>query len=142
MSKRQDDNSKCDRREFIEGCAVTAGAAAAAASGFTAGQVQAAEAKSASNFDYKPVDGWAKMPADVRATIEQTARDMQDFVHRTAAKLDIDLLQKLKAGGMVVNQPDRAAFMAANKPIYDEFSSSVAGAGEMIEAALAAEPKQ
>lgn len=85
---------------------------------------------------------WAKMPADLGAAIEKIARDMQGFVHRTAAELDIDLLQKLKDGGMVVNQPDRAAFIAANGPIYDEFSDSVAGAAEMIEAARAAEPKQ
>ena len=39
-----------------------------------------------------------------------------------------DLLGKLKQAGMQVNEVDKDAFIAASKPIYDEFGKEVAGA--------------
>ena len=36
------------------------------------------------------------------------------------------LLGKLKAGGMQVNTPNKDAFIAASKPVYDEFAKEVA----------------
>ncbi len=56
MNKRQDSNSKCGRREFIGGCALAVAAS---------GNLCAAESESASSFDYKPLPGWAKLPAGV-----------------------------------------------------------------------------
>jgi TRAP-type C4-dicarboxylate transport system substrate-binding protein len=38
---------------------------------------------------------------------------------------------------MQVNEPDRAAFVAASKAIYEEFSKAVPRAQEMIDKALA-----
>ncbi len=63
MNQRQENNNKCGRRQFIEGCA--SAAAAAGLGGLAAEQLQASESKSTSSFDYKPVAGWAKSPADV-----------------------------------------------------------------------------
>jgi TRAP-type transport system periplasmic protein len=80
---------------------------------------------------------WASLPADVRNTLEAVAKDTQAFVYQTAAKAEDDLLQKLKSGGMQVNTPDKNAFVAASKPVYEEFSKEVKGAKEVIDRAIA-----
>ena len=46
---------------------------------------------------------------------------------RRAAKDDDELLGKLKQAGMQVNEVDKDAFVAASKPIYEEFGKEVAG---------------
>ena len=81
-------------------------------------------------------DAWAKLPADVRQVLEETAKETQAYVYETAAAMEIDLLDKLKAGGIAVNEPDKAAFVKASKGIYDEFSASVFGGGEMVDKAM------
>ena len=68
-----------------------------------------------------------------RQTLIDVAADTQGFVYDTAAKLETDLLENLKDGGITVNKADKAAFIEASKPIYDEFSSSVEGGKELIE---------
>ncbi|MCP5152113.1 MAG: TRAP transporter substrate-binding protein [Chromatiales bacterium] len=80
---------------------------------------------------------WEKLPAEIRDTLRQTARDVQGWMYAKGAQADLDLMDKLRAGGMQVNVADRAAFVAASKPIYDEFAKEVAGGAELIEAALA-----
>ena len=79
---------------------------------------------------------WEKLPADVRRVLEDTAKETQAYVYKTAAQLEVDLLAELKAGGMKVNNADKAAFIAASKPIYDEFGSSVPGGKALIDKAL------
>lgn len=79
---------------------------------------------------------WATLPPEVRAILVETAQETQPYVYATAAKLDTELLGKLKEAGMQVNEADRAAFVAASKPIYDEFSKEVAGGRELIDEAL------
>jgi TRAP-type transport system periplasmic protein len=80
---------------------------------------------------------WASLPAEVRKTLEAVAKDTQAFVYQTAAKAEEDLLQKLKSGGMQVNTPDKNAFVAASKPVYEEFAKEVKGAKEVIDRAIA-----
>ena len=79
---------------------------------------------------------WAKLPEDVRQVLEATAKETQAFVYETAAQLEVDLLAELKAGGMQVNNADKAAFIEASKPIYEEFGSSVPGGKALIDKAL------
>jgi len=79
---------------------------------------------------------WAGLPSDIRKVLEETAVETQAFVYKTAAALETDLLQKLKDGGIKVNEADKAAFVAASKGIYDEFATTVPGGGEMVETAL------
>lgn len=74
---------------------------------------------------------FSKLPQDVQDTLIETAQGMQDWVYETAAKMENDLLNKLKAA-MQVNEVDKEAFVAASKAIYDEFASSVNGGAEMI----------
>jgi len=80
---------------------------------------------------------WASLPADVRKVLEDTAKETQAFVYQTAASEDDELLGKLKAGGMQVNTPDKDAFIAASKPVYDDFGKEVAGAQQLIAKAIA-----
>ena len=79
---------------------------------------------------------WEELPADVRKVLEETAKETQAYVYETAAQLEVDLLAELKAGGMEVNNADKDAFIAASKPIYDEFGSSVPGGKALIDKAL------
>ena len=80
---------------------------------------------------------WESLPADVRKILEETAKETQSYVYATAQKLDDELLDKMKAAGMQVNEVDKAAFIKASKPTYDEFGQEVAGAKELIDMALA-----
>ena len=80
---------------------------------------------------------WATLPADVRKILEDTAKETQAFVYETAERDDNDLLGKLRAAGMQVNTPNKDAFIAASKPVYEDFAKEVAGSKEIIERAIA-----
>ena len=80
---------------------------------------------------------WATLPADVRKILEDTAKETQAFVYERAAKEETELLGKLKQAGMQVNEVDKDAFIAASKPIYEEFGKEVAGAKALIDQAVA-----
>jgi TRAP-type transport system periplasmic protein len=80
------------------------------------------------------------LPEPVRKQIEQAARETQPFVYQTGAKMDDELLGKLKQAGMQVNQADKQAFEKASKPVYDDFSTEVPNGKQMIEKAIALGP--
>jgi len=80
---------------------------------------------------------YEKLPADVRKVLEDTARETQAFVYATAEKQEGELLGKLKAAGMQVNEVDKDAFIKASKPIYDDFAKDVPAARPLIEKAVA-----
>ncbi|MFL6623797.1 MAG: TRAP transporter substrate-binding protein [Sulfurifustis sp.] len=80
---------------------------------------------------------WDSLPADVRKILEDTAKETQAFVYQSAAKFDDELLGKLKAAGMQVNDVDKPAFVGASKAVYEEFGKDVPGAKELIDRALA-----
>ncbi len=80
---------------------------------------------------------WATLPADIRTTLEQVAKDTQAYVYDQAAKLEVDLLNKIKAGGVQVNNADKQAFIKASDSIYKEFSTSVPGGGDLVSKAQA-----
>lgn len=77
------------------------------------------------------------LPADVRKVLEDTARETQAYVYAESIKAETDLLAKLKESGMLVNEVDKAAFIAASKAIYEEFGKDVAGAKPLIDKAVA-----
>ncbi|MBI1988135.1 MAG: TRAP transporter substrate-binding protein [Betaproteobacteria bacterium] len=79
---------------------------------------------------------WASLPADVRKVLEDTAKGMQSFVYATAEKDENELLGKIKAAGVQVNEADKAAFVAASKAVYEEFGKEVKGSKELIDKAL------
>ncbi|MBX3587890.1 MAG: TRAP transporter substrate-binding protein [Ramlibacter sp.] len=80
---------------------------------------------------------YGTLPADVRKVLEDTARETQAYVYATAVQQETELLAKLKQSGMQVNEVDKDAFIAASKPIYDEFGQDVAGAKPLIDKAVA-----
>ena len=79
---------------------------------------------------------WSKLPEDVRKTLEQVATETEPFVLQTAAKLDDDLVGKMKQSGITVNEADKNAFVAASKAIYDEFSKEVPTGKALIDKSL------
>jgi TRAP-type C4-dicarboxylate transport system substrate-binding protein len=72
----------------------------------------------------------------VRKTLEDIAKDMQKYVYATAEKDETELLTKIKAAGVTVNEADKQAFVAASRNIYQEFSKEVKGSKELIDKAL------
>jgi tripartite ATP-independent transporter DctP family solute receptor len=81
---------------------------------------------------------WNSLPADVRKTLESTAKEVQSWVYEKAGKDDEVLLEKMKASGSIqVNQANKDAFIAASKPVYEEFAKEVPGAREIIDRAIA-----
>jgi tripartite ATP-independent transporter DctP family solute receptor len=79
---------------------------------------------------------WDSLPADIRDELEKIAKETQGFVYEHAAQLETDLLTKLKAGGMAVNEADKAAFVKASASIYKEFGSDVKGGKALVDQAL------
>ena len=82
------------------------------------------------------VKKWVSLPADVRSTLEAVAKETQSFVYAKAAKDDEELLGKIKAAGVQINTPNKDAFIAASKPVYEEFANEVKGAKEVIDRAI------
>lgn len=79
---------------------------------------------------------WANLPPDVQKILQDTATEMEPVALKIAAKLDDELLGKLKEAGMEVNEVDKDAFIAASKPVYEEFAKEVPTGQEMIDKAL------
>ena len=80
---------------------------------------------------------WEALPADVRKGLEEAARETQPYVYKTGAQQDDELLGKLKAAGMKVNDADKAAFQKASKAVYDEFAKETPNGKEMIDKSVA-----
>ncbi len=80
---------------------------------------------------------FASLPPDVQAILAQAAKDTQAYVYEQAAKLDNDLLAKIKAAGVKVNDVDKDAFVAASKAVYDEFGKDVTAGGKLVDKAIA-----
>ena len=79
---------------------------------------------------------WEKLPADIRQTLEDTARATQTYVYETARKQEGELLARLKQSGIQVNEVDKSAFVAASKATYQAFGKEVAGAQALIDKAI------
>ncbi|EFK96163.1 Extracellular solute-binding protein [sediment metagenome] len=80
---------------------------------------------------------WATLPADVRKILEDTAKETQAFVYALAEKGDKELLGKITAAGVKSNVPNKDAFVAASKPVYEEFAKEVPGSKAVIDRAIA-----
>ncbi len=80
---------------------------------------------------------WSRLPVDVQKILTDTAKEMEPVVYQIAAKLDEDLLKKLKEAGMKVNEADKDAFIKASSKIYEDFAKEVPGGKELIDKSLA-----
>ncbi len=84
---------------------------------------------------------FSKLPEDVQTVLTGCAKENSDWVYKKAAELDTELLAKIKESSITVNQADKQAFIEASKPIYDEFSSSVEGGKDLVDAVQKLAPK-
>ncbi|MGH6726191.1 MAG: TRAP transporter substrate-binding protein, partial [Pseudolabrys sp.] len=79
---------------------------------------------------------FARLPPDVQKILGDTAREIEPDVLKLAAKLDEELLGKMKQSGIKVNEVDKPAFVAASKGIYEEFSKDVPAGKGLIDKCL------
>jgi tripartite ATP-independent transporter DctP family solute receptor len=79
---------------------------------------------------------FGKHSDEVRAALTDCADETQTFTYETAAQMETDLLDVIKAAGVEVNEADKDAFITASKPIYDAFAAEVEGGQALIEAVL------
>ncbi len=77
-----------------------------------------------------------KMDSAIRKVLEETARELETWAREKGAAADDSLRQKLVDAGMNFNEADRAAFVAASKPIYDAFASEVNNGQAMVDKAI------
>jgi tripartite ATP-independent transporter DctP family solute receptor len=84
---------------------------------------------------------FAKLAEDVQQVLSDCAQENSEWVYNKAAELEDDLLGKIKEAGVAVNEADKQAFIAASKAIYDEFSSTVEGGPELVDAVQKLAPK-
>lgn len=75
---------------------------------------------------------FAKLPEDIQSDLMAAAAEAQEAVYATAAQLETDLLDNLKSAGIEVNEADKAAFVEASAPIYEEFAKTVDGGADLI----------
>ena len=76
-------------------------------------------------------DFWRKLPKDVQGTIAKIAWATGDFARSEGERLDRELISKL-APPMIVNEPNKEAFIKASGEVYDEFGKQIAGGAQLI----------
>ncbi|MDJ1464632.1 TRAP transporter substrate-binding protein [Nitratireductor sp. GZWM139] len=82
------------------------------------------------------VAAFEKLDPEVQTVLAETAQEVAIWARETGASKDGDLLKQLEENGMKVNKADRAAFVAASKPLYDKFAAEVENGQAMIDQAL------
>ena len=58
---------------------------------------------------------WSRLPADVQKILADTAKEVEPDILKLAAKLDGELIGKMKTSGIQVNEANKPAFVAASK---------------------------
>src|SRR3546814_17330661 len=54
---------------------------------------------------------YAALPEDVRSVLDRCGQEPQVFVYETAAKMETDLMDNMKVGGMAVTEADQQDFI-------------------------------
>jgi tripartite ATP-independent transporter DctP family solute receptor len=75
---------------------------------------------------------WKGLPKDVQQVLEKTAVEVGDFARSEGARLDKEILEKMR-GKMQVNEVDKDAFVKASAPVYEDFGKEVQGGKELID---------
>jgi len=79
---------------------------------------------------------WSRLPADVQKILADTAKEVEGDILKLAAKLDGELIGKMKTSGIKVNEADKPAFVAASKAVYEEFAKEVPTGKQLIDKSL------
>lgn len=67
---------------------------------------------------------WDKLPADIQAGVREAVAEAAVHVRKESIKADKELVAKLKASGMVVNEiKNKEPFVEATKGVYEQFST-------------------
>ena len=83
------------------------------------------------------LETWNNLSEDIKAAVAEIAASVQDWSLSEGEKADNELVEKVRAAGVAVNQADKAAFIAASAPIYEAFSQDVPGGAELVARAQA-----
>jgi TRAP-type transport system periplasmic protein len=67
-------------------------------------------------------DRYNQLPVSARAIIDRVASDMQDWVLEKGEELDSELVEKMRAASLQVNESDRLAFTIQSLSIYREYT--------------------
>jgi TRAP-type transport system periplasmic protein len=66
---------------------------------------------------------WDTMPADIQTGIREAVIEGAVHIRKESIKADKELVDKLKASGMLVNEiKDKGPFVEATKSVYDQFA--------------------
>jgi len=66
---------------------------------------------------------WDQLPADIQAGMREAVAEGAVHIRKESIKADKELVAKLQAAGMVVNEiKDREPFVEATKSVYDQFA--------------------
>ncbi|HEY9056304.1 MAG TPA: TRAP transporter substrate-binding protein [Aurantimonas sp.] len=76
---------------------------------------------------------WEGWDDELKTVIQDCAVKASDFAYDESARLDGELVDKIKEAGVEVNEADKDAFIEASKPIYEEFGQQVEGGQKLIE---------
>jgi tripartite ATP-independent transporter DctP family solute receptor len=67
---------------------------------------------------------WDRLPADIKAGIHEAVKEGAVHIRKESIKADKELVEKLKAAGMTVNEiKNREPFVEATKSVYDQFAN-------------------
>ncbi len=77
-----------------------------------------------------------KLDPEIQQVLAETAQEVALWARERGAAEDDGLLQKLKDGGMLVNEANRQAFVDASKPLYEKFSAEVENGQALIDQAM------
>ncbi len=83
------------------------------------------------------VETWNGLPDDVKDAVTEVSGAVQSWSLAEGEKADNELVEKVKAAGMEVNEADKQAFIDASAPIYDAFAAKVEGGGDLVKRAQA-----
>lgn len=78
-----------------------------------------------------------KLDPQVQKVMIEVGKELEKWSRDKGEAEDTSIEKKLVDGGMLRNEVDHTAFVAASKPLYEQFGTSVKGGKELIAAALA-----
>jgi tripartite ATP-independent transporter DctP family solute receptor len=78
---------------------------------------------------------WKTLPPDVQQVLAKISVEVGDFARKEGARMDKDLEEKMQKS-LKINEVDKNAFVAASKPVYEEFAKEVKGGKEVVDRIL------
>jgi tripartite ATP-independent transporter DctP family solute receptor len=78
---------------------------------------------------------WKTLPPDVQQVLVKISVEVGDFARKEGARMDKDLEEKMKKS-LKINEVDKDAFVAASKPVYEEFAKDVKGGKDVVDRIL------